>query len=566
MNPIRNAVHEMSSLSTAAGRGRAFGARLACTLVLATGCATAPAREPVRSGCGIEDARALRTAPERTAFRETTRYREVAEWLECVAAASPVIQLDTFGYTFEGRALPLAIVGRLADKRPETVRASGRTVIYLQGNIHAGEVAGKESLLMLLRDIAHGRHHQLLDSLVLLVAPIYNADGNERVRLTNRPAQHGPVGGMGQRPNAQDLDLNRDHTKLMSPEARSLVQMLTHYDPHVGVDLHTTNGTRHAYHLTYSPPLHPNTADPIIALLRGEWLPHITSEIGRKYGWDYYYYGNVQGQGDARGWYTFDHRPRFSTNYIGLRNRIAILSEAYSYATFEDRILATSRFVEEILLYAHANAARIRSTVAAADAERIIGQRLATRAWFERSPHPVRILLGAVEEERNPYSGATMLRRLPVRTPEMMYEYGTFRPTETEVVPAAYILLETTPQILANLDAHGVRTSQLGSARELDAQRFRIDSTSIAAREFQGHRERTVFGAWVPQRVAAPATALVIEMDQPLARLLFTLLEPRSDDGLVNWNYFDRWIEANGTIPVVRLPEAGGRARASPAG
>jgi hypothetical protein len=502
---------------------------------------------------GLFDPGALRTAPERTGYRETTRYEDVVRFMELVAAVSPVIQLDTFGYSLEGRALPLAVVGRLADKRPETVRASGRTVVYLQGNIHAGEVEGKEVLLMLLREIAQGQHEQLLDSLVLLVAPIFNADGNERVSLLNRPAQHGPVGGMGTRPNAQGLNINRDHMKLASPEGRSFAQMLARFDPHVGVDLHTTNGTRHAYFLTYSPPLHPNTPAGITSLMREQWFPHITREIRRKYDWDFYYYGNVQGQGDARGWYTFDHKPRFNNNYIGLRNRIAILSEAYSYATFHDRILATYRFVDEILSYAHANAARIRSITAAADAERIIGQRLATRAEFERSPEPVEILMGAVQEERNPYTGATMLRRLPVRTPERMYEYGTFRATDTEVVPAAYVLLETSPQIVANLEGHGVWTRPLGAARELQAQRFRVDSTAVAPREFEGVRERTVFGEWVAQTVSVPANAVVVEMDQPLARLLFKLLEPRSDDGLATLAFFDRWIEAGSGIPLVRV-------------
>jgi hypothetical protein len=504
-----------------------------------------------------QDPSVLRTAPERTDFRETTRYAEVVRWLETVAAASPVIHIDTFGYTLEGRALPLAVVGRgLRDASAEAVRATGRTVIYLQGNIHAGEVEGKESLLMLLREVAQGRHASLLDSLVLLVAPIYNADGNERVRLTNRPAQHGPIGGMGQRPNAQDFDLNRDHMKLNSPEARSLVQMLTRYDPHVGVDLHTTNGTRHAYYLTYSPPLHPNTPAPITTLLRDEWLPAITRNIRQKYDWDYYYYGNLQGQGEARGWYTFDHRPRFNNNYIGLRNRVAILSEAYAYATFEDRILATSRFIDEILTYAHANATQLRSVVARAQALPVIGERLAVRADFERSPERVQILMGAVEEERNPYTGAVMLRRLPVRTPEPMFEYGTFRASETETAPAAYVLLESSPQIIANLAGHGVRSRPLGAARQLEAQRFRVDSTAVATREFQGHRERTVHGEWSAEQVAAPATALVIDMDQPLARLIFSLLEPRSDDGLVNWNYFDRWLESGGALPIARVMDA----------
>jgi hypothetical protein len=514
----------------------------------------------IAPGAGdAQDVASLRTAPERTAYRETTRYDDVVSFVQRVAEASPVVALDTFGYTLEGRALPLAIVARgLPNSSAEAVRASGKTVIYLQGNIHAGEVEGKESLLMLLREFAQGRHQQLLDSLVLLVAPIYNADGNERVRLTNRGGQHGPVGGMGQRPNAQDYDLNRDHMKTESPEARSLVQMLTRYDPHVSMDLHTTNGSRHAYYLTYAPPLHPNTAPPITTLLRGEWLPHVTRILKQKYDWDYYYYGNLQGQDTARGWYTFDHRPRFNNNYIGLRNRIAILSEAYSYATFQDRITATSRFIEEVLAYAYANAGRIRRVVAEAERAPLIGQRLAVRAAIERSAQQVEILLGEVAEERNPYSGATMLRRVDVRRPQRMWEYGTFAATDTEVVPAAYILLPTTPpqafgQVLSRLEAHGIRTTRVESARSVAGETFRIDSTSVAGTEFQGHRERRVAGAWLAGTVSVPAGAVVISLDQPLGRLAFHLLEPRSDDGFVNWNFYDNAIESSRSVPIVRV-------------
>ncbi|MGH7507479.1 MAG: M14 family zinc carboxypeptidase, partial [Longimicrobiales bacterium] len=251
---------------------------LCCTILCVCVAADAAAQ--------VDDA--MRTAPERTGFVETTRYDDVVVFMEAAAAASPIIHLDTMGYTLEGRALPMAVVGAVANASPEAVLASGRTRVYVQGNIHAGEVEGKESLLMLLRDIAEGGHAQWLDSLVLIVVPIYNADGNERILLTNRGRQNGPIGGMGQRPNAQGYDLNRDHMKLESPEARSLALMLQRYDPHVGVDLHTTNGTRHAYHLTYSPPLHPNTDSAIVRLLRDEWLPELTQTIHDEYGWDYY--------------------------------------------------------------------------------------------------------------------------------------------------------------------------------------------------------------------------------------------------------------------------------------
>ncbi|HSC30025.1 MAG TPA: M14 family zinc carboxypeptidase, partial [Vicinamibacterales bacterium] len=168
----------------------------------------------------------LKTRAERSDYRETSRYADVVAFMEAVAQAAPkTVHLTTFGYTVEGRALPLAGVGA-PGADPETVTRTGKLRVYIQGNIHGGEVEGKESAQMLLRDLAQGRHAEWLQSMVLLVAPIYNADGNERVSLTNRGRQHGPVGGMGQRPNAQDLDLNRDHMKLDSPEARSFVRLM----------------------------------------------------------------------------------------------------------------------------------------------------------------------------------------------------------------------------------------------------------------------------------------------------------------------------------------------------
>ena len=495
----------------------------------------------------------LRTRAERTDFAETSSYDDVMEMARSLAALSDQIHLTSFGETNEGRSLPLLVLGA-PDATPEAVRATGKTRVYLQGNIHAGEVCGKEALLMLLRDYARGAYPSWTDDLVLLVAPIYNADGNERMALTNRPRQHGPIGGMGQRPNAQGLDLNRDHMKLDTPEARALVRLLNEYDPHVGVDLHTTNGTRHAYHLTYSPPLHPNTPHEIDAFLRDEWLPEVTAAIEAEHGWTYYYYGNH----DPRrpGWYTFDHRPRFNNNYLGLRNRMAILSEAYAYASFEDRVLATLYFVEEILDFAHAHAAEIRSIVEAADSRSIVGETLATRADFARSAEEVTILLGEVEELEHPETGETILLRRDVRIETPMAEYGRFAATDTETVPDAYYLLPGSDAAVEVLRAHGVAVLPVLQETSIIAERFQLDSTTVAERPFQGHNERTLFGRWAPaegQFLQLPAGSVVVPLNQRLGRLAFTLLEPRSDDGLFDWGFFDDQIEA-GVVPVLRQP------------
>jgi hypothetical protein len=509
------------------------------------------------------------TRAERTDYRETSRYDDVMAFVREVSAASPqTIRLTTFGYTFEGKPLPLIVVGHVTAATPEAVKQSGKTRIYLQGNIHAGEVEGKEALQMLLRELGRGEHARWLQSSVLLIAPIYNADGNDHVKMTERNAQNGPIGGVGTRENAQGLDLNRDHMKLESPEARSFAALFREYDPQLAVDLHTTNGTYHAYQLTYSPPLHPNTAAPIVDWLRKDWLPAITQQIKSKDGWDFYYYGNLEGGGTPgegrrgqtdtreRGWYTFDHRPRFNNNYIGLRNRLAILSEAYSYLPFRDRVAVTRRFVIEILEYAHQHAAAIREHVADADKQSaaLVGETLALRARIQRAPEPVDILLGDVKHVHHPYTGATMLQRLDVKRVEKLPEYGTFTASETAKVPPAY-LIPATPaldRVVDLLEAHGIHFTPLARESSMEVEEFEIASNEAPPRAFQNHRERGVTGSYHRVTRTIPAGTIVVPMNQPLARLAFTLLEPRSDDGVVDWNVLDDVLEKEKTYPIRR--------------
>lgn len=496
------------------------------------------------------------TRAERTDYRETSRYADVLAFLDALEGA-PALHHSTFGYSFEGRPLPLMVVGKgLATGTAAEVRATERLRVLVVANIHAGEVEGKEAVQMLLRSFAGGEHHAWLDSLVVLVAPLYNADGNERVAVTNRARQHGPVGGVGERGNAQGLDLNRDHMKLASPEARALVGLLHEYDPHVLVDLHSTNGTHHAYHLTYSPPLHPDTDPAITGLLRERWLPEMTRRMLDERGWHSYYYGNAYApQGRERGWYTFDHRPRFGTNYAGLRNRVGILSEAYSYLDFRGRVEVTLAFVEGILAYAHQNAAAVAEAVRAADAAELVGARLAVRAAFNRDG-VADILMGETEERLSPASGRRYLARLDVVRPESMPEYGSFQVTEWERVPAEYYVPARLAGVIDLLTFHGIPVRRLTEERIERVQRFVIDSVAVQERAFQGRQERELFGRWEDARVTLPAGTAVVELTgEPLARLAFHLLEPRADDGVAHWNLVELIVDGEQSYyPVFRRP------------
>lgn len=545
------------------------------------------------------------TRPEMSGYTETSRYDEVMAFMKAMAAANPRIHLTTFGYTNEGRRIPLAVIGAAGPSPAEVKREAGKTRIYIQANIHAGEVEGKEAALWLLRSIARGERDAWFDRVVLLINPIYNADGNERVNLRNRGSQNGPIGGMGTRYNAQDLDLNRDNTKLETPEARSLARLMTEYDPHIAIDLHTTNGSNHGFYITYETSLNPNTSPGITSLTRGELLPAVTKAVKAKHGWSFFYYGGVSRQGE-RAWRGDAelYKPRYTQTYFGLRNRIGILSETYSYASFEDRIKSNYWFLEEIINFAAQNGERIRQVTAAADAESIVGKPQAVRGQLVKLPDPVEVVLADIVEERNPYLPDRPYRRRvdgSERT-EMMPHYGVVEATETSIAPRAYIVpapaaeptavrdetaarpasggpapgpqqgrgapppgqappagqgrgggpgefgmrpaLDPAARMIASiadrLEAHGIRYFKVSAPRQVSGERFRIESSTTEAREYQGtHKLRTLTGAWENAALSIPAGSLVIPMDQPLARLAFVLMDPRSDDGFMAWNILD---------------------------
>ena len=523
----------------------------------------------------------LKTTAEASGFKSTSTYDDVVKFMTAVDAASPVIFYTTYGTTHEGRAMPMAVVGTgLKDASAAAVRASGKLRVHIQGNVHAGEVEGKESAQILLREFALGQHQDWLQSMVFLVTPILNADGNEKFAVNNRQRQNGPINGMGTRPNAQGLNINRDFMKLDTPEGKAFVKLWNDYDPHAGFDLHTSDGSTHGYHLTYSPPLNPNTSDTIMKLMKDDWFPFVSKSIKAKHGWETFYYGNVstpggRGRGRGRGapgdagaptatpppappqptgppeWRTFEHVPRFHNSYVGMRNRFALLSEAYAYATFEDRIRATNYFMEEALNFAHQNAARIKKAAADADREKIAGTVLATSARIKRGAM-IEILMGEVEDEKNPVSGAVMNRRKDVVKPEQMVDMLWFEPVTTETAPAAYYIPLTETKAIAHLKAHGIQMKEMMLAGDIEG--FGI-TANTAGQTFEGHTIRRLEGKWGARLdIARGGKWMEVPMNQPLARLAFYLIEPMSDDGLVAWNYLDDRLKgaAVAHYPILR--------------
>ena len=143
----------------------------------------------------------------------TGEYNDVIKFIsELQERNSKYLTIDTIGYSIQGNPIPLMIMGNPLPSNHNDI--GERLVVYLQANIHAGEVEGKEAVQMLARDLLKDPNSELMKNLVLLITPILNIDGNDKISTSNRRNQVGPVNGVGVRYNGQQLDLNRDAMKM----------------------------------------------------------------------------------------------------------------------------------------------------------------------------------------------------------------------------------------------------------------------------------------------------------------------------------------------------------------
>jgi dipeptidyl-peptidase 4 len=523
----------------------------------------------------------LQTIAERSAYRATATHEETVALLDALAKSSTLARRAEMGKTAEGRSIPLIIVSDPPVTTAEEAReqaAKGKLVVLLLGNIHAGEVDGKEALPMLARDVLLTPSHPLLKDFVLVFAPIYNADGNERVRRDNRPGQIGPEEGMGIRENAAGLDLNRDFIKLEAPETRALVKFFNQWDPAIFVDCHTTNGSFHQYVLTYAGPKMLAGDPDILRYVRDDFFPNLRSDLEDRLGLRTFPYGDFDGQTPNvhTRWVDFPFVPRFGTNYFGLRGRISVLSEGYSYATYKDRVLATRDFVHGVLERAAANKAKVRKLLAEADARAV---RLGKRGVGEETPEADAAPKGDSPPLKEADGTMIPLRTRAIAAPELVEAGGfeeelrngklvstgvpkTYRVemwTHSEATlsvprPFAYLYPAELTAVTENLQRHGIIVEELREDIELDAEAYTITSVDRSPQAFQKHFTMSVEATASPAPRLWKAGTMLVRTGQKLGSLACLLLEPQSEDGLVTWNFFDG-LTAGQAFPVLRLPK-----------
>jgi dipeptidyl aminopeptidase/acylaminoacyl peptidase len=487
-----------------------------------------------------------RTVAETSEYKATSRHADVTAFCEQLAKESKLVRLGELGTSHEGRKLPLVIIADPPVSNPAEAKKNGKLIVFAMGNIHAGEVDGKEALLMLARDIATAKDHALLKDLVLVFAPIFNADGNEKMAKTNRSYQPGPE-EVGVRQNAQGLDLNRDFVKLESPEVRALVRFLNQWDPAVLIDCHTTNGSFHRYTMTYEGPRVPAGDPKLIAHVRDDMLPDITKRLKKETSYESYFYGNFSP--DRSQWRTETPAPRYGTYYVGLRNRIGILAESYAYAPFKDRIRASYGFVKDICDYTAENKDKVKKLLDEARKPPKAGDKLAMR-WQSAPVGRPHQLLGYVEETKD----GKRVRTDTPKTYEVQYMGGT-ETTLAVALPDAYLFPASYTKITELLQRHGITVEELREDIELEVEAYQISkigpNPSIG---FMKHRLVLFDATQRKESRRMPAGTILVRTNQRLGALAAFLLEAQALDGLAAWNFFSDTAKEGGEFPVLRLP------------
>lgn len=481
----------------------------------------------------------LRTPLEQSGYARYTTHDEMWTYLLDLRARSTDMRLATYGKTREGRDLPYAIFSRPLVSTPAEAALLGKPVVLLAANVHGGERTFRESLLILLREIATPGtpENRLLDDMVIVAAPQLNPDGFE---ATER----------GQRGNAWGIDLNRDYIKLEHPEIANYVgNLLQPWAPHLYVDGH--NGGVYPYHVTYQCPSHATPDQRLTALCDEQIFPMIDRALEER-GYKSWYY-NV-GAPDRERWPTGGFQARIGRNYGGFVNSMGILFESPGWQEIEPGVTAGGIALRTVLDYVQGNAQELVSTVESARRETIamgVAAEGEVTVEMEYGPEPWRvdyeIQVGQGDQRRaEPVTGAQLIKR-----PVTLVSRGR---------PYAYILPREGVEAVAMLRRHGVVVEELLEPAELAVEAYTIADISHAPQYNHAATTQIAVGEVIRTTREFPRGTFVVPTGQTLGRVAAHMLEPETDDNVIYWNTMDAWIprpaaggEEPALVPIFKL-------------
>ncbi|MBE3125845.1 MAG: M14 family metallopeptidase [Acidobacteria bacterium] len=499
------------------------------------------------------------TVPERTDFERTASSTEVLEFIDTMRWASDKMYVFNMFTTTLRRTCPAVVLANPRVTSPDEAAKSGKTVVYLQGNIHAYEPEAKEALMMLLRDILLGKRKGLLDNLIIIVCPNFNVDGTDTLSLSE-----GTPHLLGSAVNAQNINLNRDAIRLETAEVAGLYRtVFNRWDPTLIYDGHLMGRVQHGYAIGYAtctvPASHPGPRNYVFDKL----FPAVREATRKNYGLEVFTHCETDGKWPPTVWShekaMWTNEAKFVANAYGLRNRMTILAETPGHESFERRIYAHYALITGVLEYANAHGKEMQEVCRAADRDVVeavkakaeTGELRNFVAGTYESYGKVDIL---VYKERNVSTlipGTSVRARIAphmLRAPELVRGVEFLcKPVGTAeaLVPRGYLIPAELDFIAEKLRAQNVKVEVLAKPVKVSGEEFVIDK--VGQGRSGGYNMIKLDGGFAPSPVREfPAGTFRVDMAQSLANVAFYCLEPQAADGFVGWGIFDATFKSLG--------------------
>jgi murein tripeptide amidase MpaA len=493
----------------------------------------------------------LVTTGEKSDWNETAPYAECVDISRKLEKASRFVKVVDIGTTPEGRTMIALIVSKDRAFTPEAAAKTGKAIVMIQSGIHAGEIEGKDTVLMLVRDMTvTKRYSSWLDQTIFVIIPVFNIDGHENFSPYHRPSQQGPK-STGLRATAQRVNLNRDYVKGDTPEMRAWLRVFNTWNPDFLIDNHVTDGSDMQYDVTWDMARNQDLAEPAGAWVREKFVPELNKRMEAD-GHMVAPYGALRNVGGKREFFMEVFSPRYSHIYSAVQNRPSLLVETHSLKTGKTRAWANYDIMRHSIDTILLDPEGLKTAVRKAD------QAMMARAGDHSAP-PV-YLAGKVSNESHslvyhalknaPFTseitGAKVTRYTGEKDDLDTVIHDKIDTTAEAQMPLGYLIPAAWKEMADVLALHGVEMEKIAKPLEQEFESYRFSNKKYATTSFEGRVMLNFDVRLVKERVALPAQSYWVPLKQKRARLIFAMLEPAGPDSLAKWGFCDAVFEGGG--------------------
>src|ERR1039457_5731388 len=463
--------------------------------------------------------RDLLTTGEKSDWYETAPYAEAVDISHRLERASRFLKVLDMGVTPEGRTMIALVVSKDRAFTPEAAARTNKVVIMIQSGIHAGEIEGKDTVLMLARDMSLGKRFATwLDHFIFVIIPVFNIDGHEYFSPYHRPSQNGPK-STGLRANAQHLNLNRDYIKADTPEMRAWLRLFNAWMPDFHIDNHVTDGSDMQYDVTWDMARNQDLAEPAGAWVRERFVPELDKRMAAD-GHLVAPYGALRNVNGKREFFMEVFSPRYSHLYSAVQNRPSLLVETHSLKAAKTRAWAQYDIMRNTIETIMLDPEGLRKAVREAD------RHLAARAGDRNAPAVY--LAGKVSDKSRPLvyhalnngpfksevTGGTVNRYL-AEPDDLNTAIHDQIDTVTEVqMPLGYLVPAAWTAVLDLLKLHGVEMEKTAKPMEQEVETYRFGNIKFATSSNEGHVAVSFDALLVKEKIAVPAGSWWVPMKQ----------------------------------------------------